>query len=108
MKQSSRVQGIMKDRLTVVVRITVLLFFLFCQQAVPAEELYIITTADGSQVIVKEYTFTDEYVQFITPNGLPGFIKRDQFVSIANMIGVTLVKLTQRSSPSKKRRRAKS
>lgn len=76
-----------KGRLKIVVGIG-FLFFLFCQQFVLAEELYIITTTDGSQIIVKEYSFTEEHVRFTTPNDLPGFIQRDQFASISNMVGI--------------------
>lgn len=53
-----------------------------------AEELYIITTSDGSQIVAKEYRFTDEYVEYTTEEGLPGFIRKEDFVRIGNMIGV--------------------
>jgi hypothetical protein len=53
-----------------------------------AEEMYIITTKKGLEIIVKDYAFTDEYVEFTTPNDLPGFIRREEFVKIANMVGV--------------------
>ena len=53
-----------------------------------AEELYIITTKDGSTIVAKEYNFTDELVEFTTENGLPGYIKKEEFVTISNMVGV--------------------
>ena len=31
-----------------------------------ADELYIITTRDGSAIVAKDYRFTDEYVEFTT------------------------------------------
>lgn len=52
------------------------------------DELYIITTRDGSTIVARDYRFTDEYVEFTTENGLPGYIKREEFVKIANMVGV--------------------
>ena len=52
------------------------------------EELYIITTKDGSAIVAREYNFTDERVEFTTENGLPGYIKKDEFVAISNMVGV--------------------
>ncbi len=52
------------------------------------EELYIITTKDGSTIVAKNYNFTDELVEFTTKNGLQGYIKRDEFVGISNMVGV--------------------
>lgn len=53
-----------------------------------AEEMYILTTRDGSEIIVRDYTFTDEHVEFTTGNGLPGFIKKENLVKISNMVGV--------------------
>lgn len=53
-----------------------------------ANELYIITTREGSTIIVRDYRFTDKYVEFTTANGLPGYIKKEEFVKIGNMIGV--------------------
>lgn len=53
-----------------------------------AEELYIITTRDGTSIVARDYRFTDEYIEFTTKNGLPGFIKRTEFVKIENMVGV--------------------
>lgn len=77
----------MKNKLAWSLRAGLLLVLLFLPQIGPAGELYIITTDDGSQIIVKDYTFEDEYVRFITPNDLPGFIKRDRFAGISNMVG---------------------
>ena len=53
-----------------------------------SEELYIITTRNGSTIVAKDYNFTDELVEFTTESGLPGYIKRDEFVAISNMVGV--------------------
>jgi len=53
-----------------------------------AEELYIITAKDGSTIVAQSYNFTDELVEFTTENGLQGFIKREDFVTISNMVGV--------------------
>jgi len=53
-----------------------------------AEEMYILSTRDGSEIIVKEFHFTDENIEFTTGNGLPGFIKKENLVKISNMIGV--------------------
>lgn len=53
-----------------------------------AEERYIITTRDGSTIVAKEYRFTDKYVEYTTENGLQGYIKREEFAAIANMVGV--------------------
>ena len=53
-----------------------------------AEELYIITTKDGSTIVAKNYNFTDEFVEFTTESGLSGYIKKDEFVAISNMVGV--------------------
>ena len=52
------------------------------------EELYMITLTDGSSIIVKSYTFTDEYVEFTTENDLPGYVKKREFAEISNMVGV--------------------
>ncbi len=65
--------------------------FLFLCPSITAgevDELYIITTRDGSAIIARDYKFTDEYVEFTTENGLPGYIKREDFVKIGNMVGV--------------------
>ena len=64
------------------------LVLVFSSNAFSAEEMYIITTKKGLEIIVKDYEFTDEYVEFTTGNDLPGFIKREEFVKISNMVGV--------------------
>ena len=67
----------------------IVLFFVFCPSLVSlSEEMFIISTRDGAEIIVKDYRFTDEYVEFTTGNGLPGFIKKENFVKISNMVGV--------------------
>lgn len=53
-----------------------------------AEELYIITTSDGSEIVVQDYHFIGDSVQYTTKNGLRGSIRKQDFLSIANMIGV--------------------
>lgn len=60
----------------------------FCSYANSADELYILTIRDGSAVVVRDYRFTDQYIEFTTEEGLPGFIKRSELVRIDNMIGV--------------------
>ena len=75
-----------------VTRVSVLslsLFLVFALGAISfAEEMYILYTRDGSEIIVKDYHFTDELVEFTTGNDLPGFIKRENFAGITNMVGV--------------------
>lgn len=61
---------------------------LFTTPAGAADELYIITARDGSTIVASDYWFTDEYVEFKTDKGLPGYIKRTEFVKIENMVGV--------------------
>lgn len=70
-----------------------------------AEEMYIISTRDGSEIIVKDYKFTDEYVEFTTGNGLPGFIKRENFVKLSNMVGVAPQVETDQESVEKIKQR---
>ncbi|MHB8810763.1 MAG: hypothetical protein ACYC9M_12245 [Desulfobulbaceae bacterium] len=53
-----------------------------------AEELYIITTSDGSEIVVQDYHFIGDSVQYTTKNGSRGSIRKEDFLSIANMIGV--------------------
>jgi len=61
---------------------------IFCAIAYSGEERYIITTRDGSTIVAREYRFTDEYVEFTTENGLPGYIKKEEFAGISNMVGI--------------------
>lgn len=63
-------------------------FFVLTIHDVQAEELYVITVSDGSEIVVKNYRFTDEFVEYTTKSGLPGFMKKEDFVAISNMIGV--------------------
>jgi len=70
-----------------------------------AEEMYIITTRDGSEIIVKNYKFTEEHVEFMTKNDLPGFIKRKDFVKISNMVGVPPGETTQRETIESEKKR---
>ncbi|HBI15868.1 MAG TPA: hypothetical protein DDY20_10215 [Desulfobulbaceae bacterium] len=53
-----------------------------------AEEMYIITTSDGSEIVVRDYDFSGDSVEYTTKSGLRGSISRKDFLSIANMIGV--------------------
>ncbi|GAB4336061.1 MAG: hypothetical protein Kow0089_06060 [Desulfobulbaceae bacterium] len=62
-------------------------FVLTAAGTAAGEERYLITTRDGHVIVARDYRFTEEYVEFTTENGLPGFIKRDQFASISNMVG---------------------
>ncbi len=66
----------------------IVIFFGVLVQLAFAEEYYIITASDGSEIVVKDYTFTDEFVEYTTKSGLPGFIRKEDFLSISNMIGV--------------------
>ncbi len=68
--------------------IFMVLLVVFSFDSALAEEMYIITTRNGSEIIVKNYRFTEEHVEFTTGNDLPGFIKREEFVKISNMVGV--------------------
>ena len=54
-----------------------------------AEEMYILTAKDGSEIIVKDFKFTDEYVEFTTDEDLPGFMKKENLAEISNMVGVS-------------------
>lgn len=74
------------NKLFIQTTLFIFLSLLYCLSGF-AEEMYIISTRDGSQIIVQEYSFTDERVEFTTGNGLPGFIRREDFVGIANMVG---------------------
>ena len=64
--------------------------------ALSAKEFYIITTKDGSSIVVKDYNFTDKYIEFTTENGLPGYIQREEFVKIENMVGVPSAEVEER------------
>ncbi|HER63523.1 MAG TPA: hypothetical protein ENO11_06065, partial [Desulfobacteraceae bacterium] len=68
--------------------VIVYVFLLMGNLAFSAEEMYIITTRDGSSIVVRDYRFTDEYIEYTTDSGLPGYIRREEFVKIANMVGV--------------------
>ena len=64
------------------------LLLLFTGAAHCAEEMYIITTSDGSQIVVRNYDFIGDSVEYTTKNGERGSIRKRDFISIANMIGV--------------------
>lgn len=53
-----------------------------------AEELYIITTSSGGQIVVRDYDFRGDDVFYTTRDGAAGSIRREEFLSIANMVGV--------------------
>jgi hypothetical protein len=65
-----------------------LLLLFLCGPAGSAEEMYILTTRDGSEIIVKDFRITDEYIEFTTGNDLPGFIRKENLAEISNMVGV--------------------
>lgn len=52
------------------------------------EEMFVLSLKDGSAVVVRSYKYTDDRVEFITENNLPGFVKKTEIVNIANMAGV--------------------
>ncbi len=64
------------------------ILLLLCSYSSSGEERYVITTRDGATIVAIDYRFTDEYVEFTTENGLPGYIKREEFAAISNMVGV--------------------
>lgn len=72
-----------------------LLLMLFTGEPRCAEELYIITTSDGSEIVVRDYDFTGDVVQYTTNKGLRGSIRKQDFLSIANMIGVSAERAEQ-------------
>lgn len=87
--------------------ITILLgFFLLGGPAAgQQEELYIITTSDGSQVVVRDYAFKGDRVEYTTDKGLPGFMRREDFVHISNMIGVPPAQADQEESVAQQKQR---
>jgi hypothetical protein len=68
------------------VGLALLLFLAGAAQS--AEEMYIITTSNGSQIVVRDYDFIGDSVEYTTKNGTRGSISKTDFISIANMIGV--------------------
>ncbi|MHB8788325.1 MAG: YgdI/YgdR family lipoprotein [Desulfobulbaceae bacterium] len=71
---------------------------LFAGEARCAEEMYIITTSNGSEIVVRDYDFTGDIVEYTKKNGERGSIRRQDFLSIANMIGVTPDQVAQAQS----------
>lgn len=80
-------------------------FFVLIMHDAQAEEYYIITASDGSEIVVKNYRFTDEYVEYTTKSGLPGFMKKENFVTISNMIGVQPEESIQAQSIEEQKKR---
>jgi hypothetical protein len=78
----------MKKRSVLVVFGLALLLLLFPGASHCAEEMYIITTSDGSEIVVRDYHFTGDSVEYTTRKGVRGSIRKKDFLSIANMIGV--------------------
>lgn len=83
--------------------LALLLFFAGAAQS--AEEMYIITTSDGSQLVVRNYDFTGDSVEYTTKNGTRGSISKRDFVSIANMIGVPPAQAEQVQSIEEQKKR---
>jgi hypothetical protein len=77
---------------------------LFAGEARCAEELYIITTSNGSEIVVRDYDFTGDIVEYTTKSGISGSIRRQDFLSIANMIGVTPDQAAQAQSVEAQKR----
>lgn len=71
---------------------------LFAGETRCAEELYIITTSNGSEIVVRDYDFNGDIVEYTTKNWERGSIRRQDFLSIANMIGVTPEQAAQEQS----------
>jgi hypothetical protein len=94
------------NHFAMLVAMLLVLFLAGGQAAAVQEELYIITTSDGSQVVVRDYSFSGDIVEYTTDKGLPGFMRREDFVHIANMIGVPQVEAEQQyESPEKQKER---
>ena len=87
-KESEMMRGTVKHNGFVLVLAGMFCFWSFCVSAGAAEELYIITARDGSARIVQDYRFTEQHVEFTTEEGASGFISREDFVKIENMVGV--------------------
>ena len=66
----------------------VVLFLHFWTPVLADEERYILTARDGSVRVVQDYRFTEQHVQFTKEDGTFGFIDREDFVQIENMVGV--------------------
>jgi hypothetical protein len=79
--------------------------FLLAGQLAAQEELYVITTSDGSQIVVRDYSFSGDIVEYTTDKGLPGFMRREDFVHIANMIGVPPDQAEEGESPEQQKKR---
>jgi hypothetical protein len=65
-----------------------LLLVLFAPMAFCMEELYIITTSQGAEIVVRDYHFSGDTVQYTTKDGLQGTLRKKDFLSISNMVGV--------------------
>lgn len=74
---------------SVVALVGLVLLLLLCGGAWCAEELYIITTSAGAQIVVQDYDFSGDTVTYTTRDGARGSIRKNDFLSIANMIGVS-------------------
>ena len=70
-----------------------------------AEEMYIITTSSGAQIVVRDYHFRGDNVTYTTQNGERGSMRKSDFLSIANMIGVPPVQEGQARSPEQQKKR---
>lgn len=78
----------MQNKLTAILFYLILLL-IFNSSPSMAQEMYVITTSDGSQLVVRDYHFAGDRVQYTMKDGRRGSIRKEDFLSIANMIGVT-------------------
>lgn len=73
---------------SVVAAVVLMLLLLFGASSWGAEELYLITTSSGGQIVVRDYDFRGDDVFYTTRDGAAGSIRREEFLSIANLVGV--------------------
>ena len=87
-----------------VLAIHLALLVLWAGGALSAEEMYIITTGNGSQIVVRDYHFTGDLVEYTTRDGARGSIDKKDFLIIANMIGVPPVREEEAESIEKQKK----
>jgi len=94
------------NHFAMLITMLLVLFLAGGQAAAVQEELYIITTSDGSQIVVRDYSFKGDIVEYTTVKGAAGSMRRQDFVHIANMIGAPQDEAAQQDeSPEKEKER---
>jgi len=94
------------NRFAMLVAMLLALFLAGGQAASAQEELYIITTSDGSQIVVRDYSFNGDIIEYTTVKGAAGSMRRQDFVHIANMIGAPQDEVEQQyESPEEQKER---